>query len=378
MNEQISIPEPIKQLIAGQLSGSLTVEEMKTLKTWLDESSEHKGHFNEIRYVWALADHKMPSSEQGKSIWKLLERIKPRRHTFWTWQRVAASWAIVFIGSWILYWTTNKTELAETKTVAATATTIHAKMGSQSMVDMPDGSRVWLNGGSKLEYGSSYGEHDREVQLTGEACFDVVTNPEKPFVVKAGNLAIKAFGTTFNVKAYPEDIAIVTTLERGELKVNSRNDNSLDVTLKPSQNVVYYKNSQTLENQEKEADQKTAAINDVESAAVKQTDAPVAMVTDLINTNLYTSWKDPEWLIESKTFGELAASLERRYDIRIVFVSNDLKNYCFSGTIRNETIEQILHVLTIIAPMKYTIHQGMVRLQIDPLRKINYDALSNQ
>ena len=357
MNEQISIPEQIKQLITGQLSDKLSAEDLKTLKKWIDESPGHKRYFNEIRYTWALADQKVTSRDHGKSILKLSDRMKRSHHTFWTWQRVAASWAIVFIGSWILYWATNKTEIVDHNTVATT-TTIHARMGSQTMVDMPDKSRVWLNGGSKLAYGSSYGEQDREVQLTGEACFDVKNNPEKPFVVKAGNLSIKALGTTFNVKAYPEDKTITTTLVKGKVTIegNDEDNKTFSYEMRPNEKFTYTTEHTTIK--QPEQNQTTVAENPIPEPE------PVVIEKN-IKTELYTSWKDDLWVIEKQKLGVLAKDFERRYNVRIVFSSENAANYHFSGTIQRETIEQVMTILGRTLPLKYSFDKDLITIDVD-------------
>jgi len=93
MDKQISVPEHIKQLISGQLSGSLSAEELNLLESWINESPDHKMYFNEMRYVWVLADKKITGRNHVESVWKLSNKIKrnvKHERTFWTWQKIAA------------------------------------------------------------------------------------------------------------------------------------------------------------------------------------------------------------------------------------------------------------------------------------------------
>ena len=286
--------------------------------------------------------------------------------------QVAAAVAVIFFGGMLAGYYAAKPDIDLAEKLAMLSGSKYITVvprGSKSTIMLPDGSKVILNAASKITYTTDFGWESREISLVGEAYFDVKSNPEKPFTVHTSHLDIQAFGTAFNVKAYPEDRMIETTLEHGELKVNSRNDNSLDISLQPKQNVVYYKTDETAPKQEK-------TTKGTAPSSMAQTDVPVPVITDEVNTSLYTSWKDAEWLIESKSFSELAGLLERRYNVTIVFVSNELKNYSFSGIIRNETIEQVLNVVSITAPLKYTIDQGNVRLQIDQKRKKYFDALT--
>ena len=165
---------------------------------------------------------------------------------------------------------------------------------------------------------------------------------------------------------------IVTTLEHGELHIESRINDGFDMVLQPRQNVVYYKAGQ-----KNGSDTRDTKQNLSETASTVQSLQKPTLVTNNVNTDLYTSWKDTEWVIEAQTFGDLATSLERRFNVQVLFGSPDLKNYRFSGTIRKETLEQVLNVLTYTAPMQYKVDQGVVQLLIDQKRKRNYDELSN-
>ena len=386
--------DQINERIAGFLTGELPPEEMNALQQWIIASDENRRYFDEMKGAWqAAASVDASSTFRPEKAWQKLtdrQQFKPynnrqRDSVNLIRQRIkrfikrslqaTAAVAAIFLAGALTSYLNLKAEIKQAEELKALAGAEHKVIvprGALSTIVLPDGSKVVLNGASKMTYATDYGFSSREITLVGEAYFDVTSNAEKPFTVYTSDIVIQAFGTAFNVKAYDEDPTIVTTLEHGELKLSSRNDNTMDVTLKPKQNVVYYKNDPIVSKQEKTS-------NSVEQPPVNpenMTDVPVVTVIDQVNTGLYTSWKDPEWLIESQTLGELANSLERRYNIHMMFASNDLKSYRFSGTIRNETIEQILNVLTFTAPMKYTIEQGVVRLQIDSKRKSNYDAVT--
>ena len=377
--------------ITGFLAGELSPSEVESLQQWVTDSDENRRYFEEMKATWQAAGSVDTSViYQPEKAWKKVTGRQPVR-TYSNRQKIsmnlisprtkrvihrtlqiAAAVAVIFSGGALASYLMLKPGIDRAEKLVALADSeykIVVSRGAKSNMVLPDGSIVVLNAASKITYAADYGFSSREITLEGEAYFDVKSNPEKPFTIHTSDIDIRAFGTAFNVKAYPEDNTIVTTLERGELKVNSRNDNSLDITLKPKQNVVFYKSEPIASKQEK-------STNVTQSASIQQNDVPVVTVTEDVNIGLFTSWKDSEWTIESQTFGELAGSLERRYNIRILFGSDDLKNYRFSGTIRNETIEQMLNALTITAPMKYTIEQGVVRLQVDPKRKSYYDALS--
>ena len=363
MGKSIVIPEQIKQLISGHLSDSLSADELSMLNEWIAESSSHKKYFNEIRHVWSLSDNTVSNRSTEDSVWSLskkIPRVGTRQHTFWTWQRIAASWLVIFAGSWMMGFFTKKSNDTETKTVLPemSTTAIQTKRGSQTTVEMPDGSRVWLNGGSQLIYGSAYGEPDREVQLTGEGCFEVVANPEKPFVVKAGGLSIQALGTTFNVKAYPEDKVITTTLVEGKVTIVGKdaNDMTFSYEIHPNENFTYMTDHKT----------KKESLSPVQKQTVAIAPEPV-VIENNVKVKLYTSWKDDQWEIENQELGLLSKDFERRYNVSIVFSSKNIADYHFTGIIQHETIEQVMLILRRTIPLQYTFDKNLITIAEDPV-----------
>ena len=90
--------------------------------------------------------------------------------------------------------------------------------------------------------------------------------------------------------------------------------------------------------------------------------AEKTVVTKNVVTELYTSWKDPRWLIEKESLESLAVKRERRYDVHISFAGESLKSITFSGTLLNETLEQVLEAVKLSAPVNYSIHKNTVKL----------------
>ena len=375
MNKTIVVPEHIKELISAHLSDSLTSDELSVLKTWIDESPAHKKHFNEMRSVWIRSGK---STLHEKRLLEMMNRVSRENHkphrNFWTWQRVAASWFIMVIGAGVLGWHVHKDYHAktETATLMPASTVIHAKMGSQTMIDLSDGTRVWLNGGSKLIYGSLYGEKDREVHLTGEGCFEVTTDPEKPFVVNTSGLSIRAFGTVFNVKAYPEDNAVTTTLVKGKVTVEGKDEHNqpFSVEMKPNENVTYL-----TERVAKAREEKTQP-----APKPITVDIPVpepVVIENNIKPELYTSWKDEFWVIEKQKLGILSKDFERRYNVRIQFLSDEVMNYHFTGTIQRETIEQVMTILRRTIPLKYSFDKNVIIIDLDKKLEKEFYMINN-
>ena len=103
--------------------------------------------------------------------------------------------------------------------------------GSKSQITLPDGSKAWINAGSKLSYRGDFNQSDRIVNLEGEGYFNVTSNKAKPFIVQTAHLKVKAFGTVFNVKAYPEEKTVETTLVEGIVEIEAGDMTKSEETL---------------------------------------------------------------------------------------------------------------------------------------------------
>jgi ferric-dicitrate binding protein FerR (iron transport regulator) len=209
------------------------------------------------------------------------------------------------------------------------AVSVMAPRGSKAMTVLPDGTVVWLNAGSKIEYRIPGNKPAREVTLEGEAYLSVSRDTEHPFTVNAGEMIVKAYGTEFNVKAYPEEKEVETTLVKGSVSVEIKNRPSNKTMLKPNEQAVYYRpSSERSEN---------------------------FLVTKGIDPALYTLWINDRLQIRGETLADLSVMLERKYDVTIHFNDNTLKELRFTGIIENETIEQILELLKISSNVDYSI-----------------------
>ena len=367
MKELINIPDNIKCLISGHLTGSLSMDELNDLKKWITESPDHKHHFNKMRYAW-IASGTNNKQVSGKSMLELMNEIpltvNKKSRSLRSWTKIAASWTILLLLSGVLGWYLrgNKEQHEVESKLLSMETTVQTKLGSQSMVDLPDGSTVWLNAGSKITYNETYNEDDREVSLIGEACFDVKTNPEKPFVVKVGDISVKALGTTFNIKAYPEDQVITTTLVKGKVVIEGTdvNDEKFSITMKPNENITYLTNLKSVKEHQKITATPIKTDKKVEFKMPEK-----VIIDDNIKPELFTSWKDDSWIIEKQLLGNLIKDFERRYDVEIKFGSDNISDYHFSGTIQRETIEQVMLILQRTIPLQYTINKNIITIRED-------------
>lgn len=297
----------------------------------------------------------------AKSDTELFDRIKKvnqaekqkhikRKLNFYTWGlRAAAVLLIALVSGSIFYMRSEKEQLSRQWHTIATP------YGAKSWIILPDSTSIWLNAGSSIRYSNEFGIKKREVHLSGEAFFDVFRNPEALFLVKTSELTIKSYGTAFNVKSYPDEGTIETTLIEGSIGVtrttfDARNRD--EVLLEPNQRVVYYRKTKTLESQEpNEAIQDPTAPTGSGPSKQKTT----YLISKGIDTKEYTSWKDGTIFIAGETLEELAIKLERKYDVKIHFEKDALKSLRFTGTLENETVEQVIHAIGIAAKINYQV-----------------------
>jgi len=201
-----------------------------------------------------------------------------------------------------------------------------APKGSVSQMVLPDNSIVYLNAGSQLKYTVEGLTRKREVFIDGEAWFDVTKNEKKPFVVHTPFYDVNVLGTQFNVKAYKTDAEIVTTLEEGSVQIASSENFKMaeNKTLCPGEQIVY---------------------NSVKNAIqVKK-----------VETRMFTAWKDNKLIFINMNLKELIVILERKYGVDIQVTNDLILDYHYDGTIKNETILEVLDLLKETLPIKYKI-----------------------
>jgi transmembrane sensor len=376
-------------IIVSYISGNATREEKLWLHHWMQESQENVNLFNEIKLTWissSMLANPAENYNKLKAYHSITDQINknkrnPRYNSLLSntmngrslLKIAAVLLFMLLIGSISAFLITRAVYSNQT----AGSYYFEAPIGSRAIAMLPDGTKIWLNAGSKLEYSTDYNKQKREVQLSGEAFFKVKTNPDKPFLVKANNLTIKATGTSFNVKAYPFEKLVTTTLVEGKVELNGKGTNNrlFSYQMKPKQKVTYFcdkKNfaERQLVNDATGGNNENPAQNEKIELSLRGI-APIVTNAN-VKTELYTSWKDERWIIESEKLGDLAVLFERRYNVNILFGNEEVKNYRFSATIQNETIEQIFEIMRLAIPISYQAGKGEIILKTDKNLKKQY------
>ncbi len=392
MQELDYIPSEIKELIAGYLLGIIDQEGMKKLSEWIHASEENKQHFNQLNDIWqaAASDKEFDHVDLQKQWMEVISRMRKKQKstsrkmdtpksydTFKRVLKIAAIFIIVFGAGMFVQHFRNP----NTGELAAGYVEVKAPIGSRAHVTLSDGTQIWMNAGTRLTYSNLYGKKDRNVNLSGEAYFSVTKQTDLPFMIQTADIKITALGTTFNVKAYEEEGRVETSLESGSVKIERMkpDDNTIDrsepvIVLHPNEKVSLV--THTTKNRLKEAEKKTEPKE--QSTPLDET-PPIqeSIVEKIDDIRVSTSWKDNNWVIRGESMKSLAVKLSRRYDVHFIFNDKSLEKYKFSTILRDETLEQVLNMIQLSAPIKYTIQGKTVYLGLNPKYEKTFEG-SNQ
>lgn len=219
-------------------------------------------------------------------------------------------------------------------------------------INMPDGSIVWLNEGSKMEYSNEFNGKIREVWLTGEAYFDVAKNKKKPFIIHAGRINVKVLGTAFNIKSYPGEKNVETSLIRGSVEVTLKDDPSKVYILNPNQKLVVPATDSKVPD--------TIVLASPADKEIKYT--KIGKVADKIADTIIaeTSWVDGKLAFYESSFKDLAEQMERRYNVSFVFRDKQKEELVFTGVFYRQTLPEALRALSLTASFNYRIKDDTV------------------
>jgi ferric-dicitrate binding protein FerR (iron transport regulator) len=305
-----------ENLLLHILSGEATSEEREKFYQYLENNKEEQQLFYELKGLWLRASFQQKTTDTDAEFEELWRKIKRgNKNTGWHVGRKILRYAaiavfILSIGGAAGYFVSQKSfEYPEEGIQKYTAT-----IGSVSIVEFPDGTKVWLNSESELTFREDRKNNQRLAELTGEAYFEVTHREDCPLIVKVGNLFVRDLGTTFNIKAYPGDNYIETSLVEGEADILTTAGNTI-ITLAPGESAMYH----TLENK---------------------------MELRTIADNVLSAWRDGKFVIRDQRLEDIFKELSRWYGIEFKFENEQLRDYRFTGNIKKSTTA--LHVLKML------------------------------
>jgi len=303
--------------IAKYLSDNSDPKEREKLFAWVKENPANKALLEDSMEVWEVAEstelefqpnmeaawNKMDSRLQEARTEDTSEAIIRPIGFFKPWMRIAAA-AVILLG--IVFWQypNFSGEKVIEQTIAQEKTTI----------DLPDGSKVWLNQNSSLQYKEWFGK--RIVQLEGEAFFEVAKRNGDAFEIFAGDSKTSVLGTAFNVRAYPDENKVEIAVEEGTVNFSAENDAEENALLTQGEYAVYTKTSQEVQK----------------------------LVLAKLNA---AAWKKGALRFNNSQLADVVESLERYYDIDIKVSNNKIYNCIWNNTktYKEPVLEDLLDLI---------------------------------
>lgn len=311
------IEKNIEELLFSYCEGKLSSDERKHVEEWISASKENEELAKTVHELYWAADtlSVMDKVDADKALKKANGKLVRRKFkTVFLWaERAAAIMFIPLLSAYLLQ--IKNSDVAEARMME-----IRTNPGMTTAFVLPDGTNVSLNSGSVLRYPEFFSEDKREVELIGEAFFDVTKDPNKRFVVKtSGDERVEVLGTSFNMEAFPGDSILSTTLLEGKVRFVS---DAGSVQMNPGEKLVYN--------------------NKTSKAKLTKT-----------NGEAETAWKYGKIIFDNTPFNEVLRMLSKRFNVDFVVKNEKYRKDSFTGTFSTLRLEQVLDVFSISSKIKW-------------------------
>lgn len=357
-------------LILRHLKNEISETEKQELFHWVYSKKENEKFFYNLKDIWETAQYQSISktadtdAEWQKLAFNAIQQETDHFHkkivntrTIYRAIQIAAVIVVTFgIGFFVQKYIPEETNYAS----------VNVPYGAKSELELPDGSKVWVNSGSKIKYPTNVYNKDVTLYLEGEAYFDIVKNPKRVLTVKTSTINIQVHGTTFNVKSYNDEEIVETTLLEGSISITGKVGNNVikePIFLKPNEQATLTKSKQNIEigQQKQELANTKEAAKDFKKIPSNMN--PKIQIKEGIDVESFVMWKYNMLVFKNERFEDLAIKLERWYNVEITIKNEELKNSRYTGTFEKETVEQAMKALSISLPFKYHIDKNQISIQ---------------
>lgn len=366
--------ETIYQIIHSILADEATDEERRIFTEWLDASDANRAEYEKLKRLYQVTSHRNKNKTFNTEFaWQQVRKqtiAKKKTFRLPVWTRYAAMVAIIVFTGMIYFSKQPTSTIREVNMEEFSQPTLLLENGEKIALTeesfsmqkkdvvikndarnklvyepqketqnknvqnnhlvipkgktykllLSDGTKIWLNSETEITYPTRFVGNKRVVNLIGEAFFEVAKNKEKPFIVNANGMEVKVLGTSFNISCYTTDKTFNTTLINGSVSVKTNNKEAQ--TIVPSEQLTYYK----------ESEQTTIHT---------------------VNTELFTSWINGEYIFKDTTLEEIVKKLQRWYDFSVNYEDESLKHNRYSLTAdRNTNLDHLLEVISYTSNVK--------------------------
>lgn len=326
------------KIIQNFANGKYSYNDYLKIKDWFINLPEDSRLEHQLFLDWEEVSNK--NVDNVDSLDHIFERIERNillaekrynnKRTFWNLYKEVAAILIIPVLAFALWQyisgKSNQFNLTNPQNLESWIT-INSPDGARTEFFLPDGTKGWLNSGSKLKYPAIF-NNQRKVELIGEAWFDVSHTEHSEFLVSVPEMDISVFGTTFNVSAYKDDNFTNVVLEEGRVKIEGK-EGLFEYSLLPNEKITF----------------------DRESKSVK---------VSVVNAKSYSAWKDGYLVIDDETLGKAISRLERWYNIDAEIKDEALSSYHFKATFKDEQLEEVLKLIAETTPINYKIEKRVI------------------
>ncbi|WP_279149884.1 FecR family protein [Muribaculum intestinale] len=318
--------DDIQTLVEKYLDNRATLSERTRIDSWIEENEE-LNHWLAARIensdstiepqlrerlnagIYSLYDADHTNDIESNSLME--DSHSDKRHNIWP-LAVAASIIIIAAITGILLLRNDAPRYSIPLTVSTNA-------GERSHIILPDGSSLTLNNKTEVKYHYDDTLKERSLTLSGEAAFDIATDPEHPFVVTCDGLRIECRGTSFNVKGYPDEDNITVVLSDGVITASTPNQS---IKMKPGNKVSYDKHTRNLQ-------------------------------STMVYADDYTEWISGCSRFNDDRLDDILRSVSRYYGVTINIITPSLRDVRLSGSLGRKSLEETLGIIATAADAKY-------------------------
>jgi transmembrane sensor len=348
--------EKIWNLMAKKMAGEITHDEEEELRVLLQEHSyvsyvdemlandwkDSYNYYQPAKVASLFEQHQQRLGnviEEENNIEELVEEPVKQGKLRSMWRYAAAACiAVALFATW-QWWPSaavNKTDVVYEQQLVT-------QKGSRSQIVLPDGSKVWLNAGSTLDYPKQFTGKTRAVQLQGEAYFEVAKNADQPFIVHTKTFDIKVLGTGFNVRAYPDEDSAITSLIHGSVEVITGGKEKRTILLKPNEKITL---ATTII-----AEKETVKTETPQTDLLATLPEKMVLIDDSVQQE--TAWVNNKLAFKKMPLEKVAQLLENWFGTEIRFKNEEKKSLSFRGVFEVQSLDEILQILEATGTFHY-------------------------
>lgn len=341
--------ESIDQKLANFLSGTNTEKEKEDVESWVKHSKKNAHQFRELLKIWIerSPDRKLIDHDNVKSsIWatfqnedqqsQIIEKRSLPLTRFW---KVAAVIIALIAASFLIVFVTKEAPIQQEITAERTIQKRNPA-GQKSQIQLPDGSKVWLNADSEISFKENFSDSIRSIHLQGEAYFEVIHDALRPFEVHTDKVSVSVLGTGFNVSAYNDENDIIVALVHGSVKVQMIDGQAIaPILLTPGKGVNY-----------------SRSIDEFQDFSMQDNDVLYKRLTE---------WKYGTLVFDGQDFQSFVKELSRWYGVQVKVQGDPPKAWQVRGTFENEYLNTILDAVSFNKDFSYHLNNKELTLMFN-------------